>query len=132
MGRPLYEAVPDDVEITKLTIGQRDALSRHRRHENINTLLANENTPVLIGAVALVAFLPLLLELLLQAQEDALNITLTDTQKQTLKDTALVSLTGPSGLGFLLGRKVGKGLVGTIMDFELPKDFKFGFGGLPE
>jgi len=125
-----YEAVPIDVELQKVTAGESAALSRHKRHENINTLLANENTPVLIGAVALVAFLPLLLELLLQAQEDALNITLTDTQKQTLKDTALVSLTGPSGLGFLLGQKVGKGLVGTIMDFEVPKDFKFGGGGL--
>jgi len=126
MGRPLFEAVPDDVEITKLTIGQRDALARHRRHENINTLLGNENTPLVIGAAALVAFLPLLLELLLQAQEDALNITLTDKQKQTLKDTAFVSLTGPAGLGNLLGRKLGKGLVGTIVDFELPKDWKFG------
>jgi hypothetical protein len=125
-----YEAVPIDVEIQKLTAAERDGLSRHKIHENINTLLGNENTPILIGAAALVAFLPLLLELLLQAQEDALNITLTDNQKQTLKDTALVSLTGPTGLGFLLGRKVGKGLVGTIMDFELPKDFKFGGKGL--
>ena len=85
MGRPLYEAVPDDVEITKLTVGQRDALSRHRRHENINTILANENTPVLIGAGVVVAFLPFLIDLFLQAQEDELNITLTDVQKTAVK-----------------------------------------------
>ena len=44
-----YEAVPDDVEIQKLTSAQRDALSRYKIHENINTFLANENVPVVIG-----------------------------------------------------------------------------------
>ena len=44
-----YEAVPDDVEIQKLTSAQRDALSRYKIHENINTFLGNENVPVVIG-----------------------------------------------------------------------------------
>jgi len=44
-----YEAVPDDVEIQKLTAPERDALSRYKIHENINTFLANENVPVVIG-----------------------------------------------------------------------------------
>jgi hypothetical protein len=44
-----YEAVPDDVEIQKLTALERDALSRYKIHENINTFLANENVPVVIG-----------------------------------------------------------------------------------
>ena len=44
-----YEAVPDDVEIQKLTAAQRDALSRYKIHENINTFLANENVPTVIG-----------------------------------------------------------------------------------
>jgi hypothetical protein len=111
MGRPLYEAVPDDVEITKLTVGQRDALSRHRTHENINTILANENTPVLIGAAGLALLLPALIDALLQAQEDALNITLTDTQKTKLVDYAQISL-GPFGIANILGRRVGKGIAG--------------------
>jgi len=108
MGRPLYEAVPDDVEITKLTVGQRDALSRHRRHENINTFLGNENTPVLIGAGVLAAFLPTLINMFLQTQEDLLNITLTDTQKSTLLTHPSL---GPLGIANLLGRKVGKGII---------------------
>jgi len=45
----VYEAVPDDVEIQKLTALERDALSRYKIHENINTFLANENVPVVIG-----------------------------------------------------------------------------------
>jgi len=130
----VFAAVPKDVTIEKLTAPEKKALDEYlgkdTRKSILEQIAGNPNTPVLIGAATLVAFLPLLLELLLQAQEDALNITLTDKQKQTLKDTALVSLTGPSGLGFLLGRKVGKGLVETIIDFEFPKDFKFGGGGL--
>ena len=44
-----YEAVPEGVEIQKLTAAERDALSRYKTHENINTFLANENVPVVIG-----------------------------------------------------------------------------------
>jgi hypothetical protein len=44
-----YEAVPVDLEIQKLTAAERDALSRYKTHENINTFLANENVPVVIG-----------------------------------------------------------------------------------
>ena len=124
-----YEAVPIDVEIQKLTAAERDALSRYKIHENINTILANENTPLLIGAAGLALLLPALIEALLQAQEDALNITLTDKQKTDLLNYANVSL-GPIGIAGVLGRKVGKGLVGAVEGFEFPKDFKFGGGGL--
>ena len=44
-----YEAVPIDVELQKVTAAERDALSRDKIHENINTFLANENVPVVIG-----------------------------------------------------------------------------------
>jgi len=67
MGRPLFEAVPDDVEITKLTVGQRDALSRHRRHENINTFLGNESTPKLIFGGIAIASLPIILPIVISA-----------------------------------------------------------------
>jgi len=67
MGRPLYEAVPDDVDIIKLTIGQRDALTRYKRHENINTFLGNESTPKLIfGGIAL-ASLPIVIPVIISA-----------------------------------------------------------------
>ena len=45
----VYEAVPEGVEIQKVTAAQRDALSRYKIHENINTFLANENVPTVIG-----------------------------------------------------------------------------------
>jgi len=46
-----YEAVPIDVEIQKLTAAERDALSRYKIHENINTFLGNENTPIIVGGL---------------------------------------------------------------------------------
>ena len=67
MGRPLYEAVPDDVEIVKLTVGQRDALSRYKRHENINTFLGNESTPKLIFGGIAIASLPIILPIVISA-----------------------------------------------------------------
>jgi len=62
-----YEAVPDDVEIQKLTAAERDALSRHKIHENINTFLGNEGTPKLIVGGALLASLPIILPILIAA-----------------------------------------------------------------
>jgi len=45
----VYEAVPVEVELQKVTAAERDALSRYKIHENINTFLANENVPTVIG-----------------------------------------------------------------------------------
>jgi len=96
MGRPLFEAVPDDVEITKLTIGQRDALSRHRRHENINTFLGNENTPkLLLGGMA-IASLPVILPILISALSKQTTI---DPELAEKIDTVLFYKDLTEGLG---------------------------------
>jgi len=67
-----YGAVPDDVEIQKLSSAQQDALSRHNIHENVNTFLANETTPVLMGGAALVALTPIVLPILLDFIREAI------------------------------------------------------------
>jgi len=119
-----YGAVPEGVEIQKLTTAERDALSRYQIHENINTLLANENTPLLIGGVALLATLPILYKIFLQSLEEQ-NIVLTDNQKDTLKKAykvnLLVSPLGP----IILGREVGK----ALFEFDL-KDIEKKLSGL--
>jgi len=114
MGRPLYEAVPDDVEITKLTVGQRDALSRHKRHENINTFLGNENTPLLIGATALVATLPILFNLFRKSAEEQGIVTDEITWGKIYK----ASLLGPVGLSQLAAEGVVE-RTGTIGDIGI-------------
>ncbi len=122
----VYEAVPEGVEIQKLTAAQRDALSRYKIHENINTFLGNENTPLLIGAAGIALILPALIDAFLQAQEETTNITLTDKQKADLLNFAQLSL-GPVGIAGILGRKIGKGL----LDFDFPtfEEFKAGATG---
>ena len=124
-----YALIPDGYSLKKVTKLQEQAVNAKRRHDNVQAFLENENAPLLIGAGALAASLPLLIALFLDAQEEALNVTLTDAQKTTLFNYANVSL-GPIGIAQVLGRKLGKGLVEIVEGFELPKDFKFGDGAL--
>jgi len=62
-----YEAVPIDIELQKVTSLERDALSRYKRHENINTFLGNETTPKLIFGLGLLISTPFLLKIILEA-----------------------------------------------------------------
>ena len=65
-----YEAVPIDVKIQKLTAAERDALSRYKIHENINTFLGNETTPLIAAGAALAIATPILIDLLLKRIAD--------------------------------------------------------------
>jgi len=100
-----YEAVPDDVEITKLTSAQRDALARYKIHENINTFLGNENTPILLGAIGALATTPLLFDLFRKAAEDS-NIIISDKNWEEVKTGYKASLLGPAGISTFLAQKV--------------------------
>ena len=115
-----YALIPDGYSLKKVTKLQKEAVKAKRRHDNVLAFIENENTPFLVGAGALALSLPILIELLLQAQEDALNITLTDKQKTDLVNYANVSL-GPVGIAQVLGRKVGKGL----LELDLPTFAEF-------
>jgi len=104
MGSSGYGAVPDDVEIQKLTRAQQTALSKHKIHENINTFLGNETTPLLMGGIALLAALPILTKLFWDAFEGEIGPILTPEQKMKV-EVGFTSLliaspaTGPLVLG---------------------------------
>ena len=108
-----YVLIPEGFTLQKVSKAEKDAVDeyfgRERKGSYIEGFLSNENTPFLIGAGALAFSLPFLIDLLLQTQEDALNITLTDKQKTDLVNYANVSL-GPIGIAQVLGRKLGKEL----------------------
>jgi len=110
-----YEAVPDDVEIQKLTAAQRDALSRHKIHENINTFLGNETTPLLIGGAVLLTVLPILSKLFFDSLELE-NIVISDQQKANVQQgfTTLL-IASPATAPFVLG-KGGLDLVGDVWE----------------
>jgi len=86
-----YEAVPEGVEIQKLTAAERDALSRYKIHENINTFLANENVPVVIGGF-IAGFLGVrLAEDIITDLESRVG-KLSEDVKQGIKDTIDIKL----------------------------------------
>jgi len=101
-----YGAVPDDVEIQKLTRAQQNALSRHNIHENINTFLGNENTPLLMGGVALLAALPILSKLFFDSLELE-NIIISDQQKAKVTQgfTSLL-IASPATGPIVVGKKI--------------------------
>jgi hypothetical protein len=86
-----YEAVPDDVEIQKLTTAERDGLSRYKIHENINTFLANENVPVVIGGLIAGFFGVKLAEDIIRDLETRLGKLSADT-KEDIKNIVNVKL----------------------------------------
>jgi len=86
-----YEAVPIEVEIEKLSPGEREALSRYKIHENINTFLGNENTPIVIGGF-IAGFLGVrLAESIITDLESRVG-KLSEDVKQGIKDTIDVKL----------------------------------------
>ena len=105
-----YALIPEGFELKKVTKAQEQAVNAKRRHDNVQAFIENENTPLLVGAGAVVFSVPFLITLFLQAQEETTNITLTDKQKTDLLNFAQLSL-GPVGIAGILGRKIGKGLL---------------------
>jgi len=88
-----YEAVPIDVEIQKLTAAERDALSRYKIHENINTFLGNEGTPKLIGGAALLASLPIIIPIILAAlrkQDPQLGIKIPEGVEESIESVTFL------------------------------------------
>jgi len=108
----VYEAVPIDVEIQQLTPGQRDALSRYKIHENINTFLGNERTPTLIAGGILLVSAPTILKIIFEAlakQDDKIvlpgaidYLTFTKDFAEALFDVTGAGKFGPGG-GFFEG-----------------------------
>ena len=119
-----YALIPDGYSLKKVTKLQASAVNAKRRHDNVEALLANPNTPLLIGGVGLLATLPILFNLFLQSLEEQ-NILLTDEQKKLLKTSFEISLLlTPLGPGIL-----GKKLVKALTEFDIDtSDFKFGKG----
>jgi len=88
-----YEAVPDNVDIQKLTAPERDALSRYKIHENINTLLANESTPKLILGGIAVASLPIVIPIIIEAlrkQDPTLGIKIPEGVEEAIDTVTFI------------------------------------------
>ena len=65
-----YALIPDGYSLKKVTKLQKQAVNEKRRHDDVVAILNNENTPLLVGATALIAYFPLLIALILQLLEE--------------------------------------------------------------
>jgi len=108
-----YEAVPIDVEIQKVTAAERDALSRYKTHENINTFLGNENSPMLIGSVVLLIITPILIKLFWDAIESEIGNIFTPEQKMKVEvGFRGLLFASPATAPIILGKKLLSGDLG--------------------
>jgi len=102
-----YALVSKDYTLKKVTIAQKAAVDKHNRHENVNTFLDNETTPLLIGGTMAVALTPVLWALFLKALAEA-GVTVSDTQK----GAAMGALPALLGTDNVLGAVLGAGTPG--------------------
>jgi len=79
-----YALIPDGYSLKKVTKLQKQAVNDKRRHDNVVALLNNENTPLVVGGVGLLAATPLLLDLIITLLEEQ-NVSISDTQKEAIK-----------------------------------------------
>ena len=108
----VYEAVPIDVELQKVTAAERDALSRYKIHENINTILANENVPVVIGGLVAGIFAVNVAEGIIEDLENTVG-PIAEKTKSSIRETVEIRLSRPA----VIREAIAKGL-GTIPTFS--------------
>ena len=83
-----YALIPDGFKLQKVTKMQQEAISAQRSHDDAVALLANPNTPLVVGGAALVGttvyFSERIADKMLEVLEDAGEI-ITDAGKATIK-----------------------------------------------
>ena len=79
-----YALIPDGYSLKKVTKLQQQAVNEKRRHDDVIALLSNENIPLVVGGVGLLAATPLLVDWILGLLDEQ-NVTVTDTQKEAIK-----------------------------------------------
>ena len=79
-----YALIPDGYSLKKVTKLQKQAVNEKRRHDDVVALLSNENIPLVVGGVGLLAATPLLVDWILGLLDEQ-NVTVTDTQKEAIK-----------------------------------------------
>jgi len=109
----MYALIPDGYTLEKVTKLQKQAVDAKRRHDNVEALLANPNTPLVLGGGALLAITPLLFDLFRKAVEDS-GVVLPDVGWETVKENWLLAL-GPAGISTWLAKQLVK-KTGTLED----------------
>jgi hypothetical protein len=86
-----YVLIPDGHKLEKATKLQVDAVSSKRRHDDVVALLANPNTPLVLGGLVTAYFGVKLAEDIIKDIESRVG-ALSDDVKQGIKDTVNIKL----------------------------------------
>ena len=86
-----YALIPDGYSLKKVTKLQDQAVNAKRRHDDVEHLLANPNTPLVIGGLVTAFFGVKLAEDIIKDIESRVG-TLSDDVKQGIKDTVDIKL----------------------------------------
>ena len=86
-----YVLIPDGHKLEKATKLQVDAVSSKRRHDDVVALLANPNTPLVLGGLVTAYFGVKLAEDIIKDIESRVG-ALSDDVKQGIKDTVDIKL----------------------------------------
>ena len=120
-----YALIPDGYSLKKVTKLQEQAVNAKRRHDDVMILLGNPNTPIVAAGVVLI---PSLIAVLLAVLKDV-GVSITeDTVQKLVKLSPAYWLFKVAETGTEKGLEIGMDIRGFFGD--LPKDFKFGGGGL--
>ena len=108
-----YAMIPDGYSIKKVTKLQKAAVSSKRRHDNMEALLANPNTPLVVGAAVLPIITGALLKLFWNAVESEIGNIFTPEQKMKVEVAFRGLLFASPATGpILLGKKILSGDLG--------------------
>ena len=89
-----YVLIPEGHKLEKATKLQVDAVSSKRRHDDVVALLANPNTPLVMGGLITAFFGVKLAEDIIEDLEGRLG-ALSEDVKQGIKDTVSIKIQAP-------------------------------------
>jgi hypothetical protein len=96
-----YALIPDDYKLKKVTKLEEKGVNSKRRHDNVEALLSNPNTPLVIGGMITAFFGVKLAEDVIADLENRLG-ALSEDVKQGIRDTVYKPpvITTPGGTPF--------------------------------
>jgi hypothetical protein len=106
-----YALIPDGYSLKKVTELQKKAVDAKRRHDDVVAILANPNTPVVIGGLVTAYFATGLAKDVIEKVEETVGPIAEDT-KTAIQETIEIKVSRPAAI-----RKAIADFIGSL-DFE--------------
>ena len=100
-----YALIPDGYSLKKVTKLQKRAVDAKRQHDNVEALLANDNTPLVIGGIITGIFAANVARDIIEDLENTVG-PIAEKTKVAIKETVEIRLSRPA----MIREAIGKGL----------------------